>query len=115
MNAAIMAGENVTESIVRRVFANSIDFVVHLDRDMRRPEDSAAGLRRQVTEILAIAPSLVSDDFTTEPVFVRDELGEPLRWTGSYPPDEVLRRIDRALPPDGSVKRILQGDWGPEL
>ncbi len=71
VNAAIMAGENVTEGIVRRVFANSIDFVVHLDRDMRRHDDADHGIRRQVREILAVTRSLSSDDFTTEPIFVR--------------------------------------------
>lgn len=115
VNAAIMAGENVTADIVRRVFAGSIDFVVHLDRDMRRPDDAEHGLRRQVREILAVTPSLAADDFTTEPIFVRTELGEPMRWTGSYPPDDLVRRIDRSLPTGGSVKRILHGDWSPDL
>lgn len=115
VNAAIMAGENITESIVRRVFAGSLDFVVHLDRDMRRPDDADHGLRRQVTEILAVTPSLASDDFTTEPIFTRSRLGEPMRWTGSYPPDELVSLIDRSLPSGGSVKRILHGDWGPDL
>lgn len=115
VNAAIMAGENVTSDIVRRVFSGSIDFVVHLDRDMRRPEDSEHGLRRQVREILAVTPSLATDDFTTEPIFVRAELGEPMRWTGSYPPEDLVRRIDRSLPAGGTVKRILHGDWSPDL
>ena len=33
VNAALMAGENVTERIVRKVFSESLDVVVHLDRD----------------------------------------------------------------------------------
>lgn len=115
VNAAIMAGENVTESVVRRVFAGSLDFVVHLDRDLRRSDVSDTGLRRQVTEVLAVTPSLASNDFTTEPIFVRPSLGEPMQWTGGYPPDDVVQRIDRALPPGGSVKRILHGDWSPDL
>jgi pilus assembly protein CpaF len=115
VNAAIMAGENVTESIVRRVFAASIDFVVHLDRDMRRPEGGEQGIRRQVREILAVTPSLAADDFTTEPIFVRSNLGEPMRWTGSYPPEELVDLIDRALPAGASIKRILHGDWSPDL
>jgi pilus assembly protein CpaF len=115
VNAAIMAGENVTDGVVRRVFASSIDFVVHLDRDMRRPEDAEHGLRRQVREILAVTPSLSTEDFTTEPIFVRTNLGEPMRWTGSYPPEELVNRIDRSLPSGGSVKRILHGDWSPDL
>ncbi len=115
VNAAIMAGENVTEKVVRRVFAGSIDFVVHLDRDMRRPEGGDTGLRRQVREILAVTPSLASEDFTTEPLFARPNLGEPMRWTGSYPPEALVDRIDRSLPSGGSVKRILHGDWSPDL
>lgn len=115
VNAAIMAGENVTESVVRRVFASSIDLVVHLDRDMRRQEDATDGLRRQVREIIAVAPSLAADDFTTEPIFVRPNLGEPMRWTGNFPPESLVDRIDRALPEGGSIKRILSGDWSPDL
>jgi hypothetical protein len=101
-----MAGENVSESVVRKVFASTIDYVVHLDRDdVNRlgPEDT---LRRQVMEIIAVAPSM-SDDFTTEPIFVRDGLGEPLRWTGARPPKAGL--IDRALPEWMSVAGILEG------
>ena len=115
VNAAIMAGENVTEDIVRRVFASSIDVVVHLDRDMRRREGSHQGIRRQVREVLAVAPSLTSGDFTTEPLFVRPALGEPMRWTGAFPPDALVDRVDRALPTGTSVKQILNGDWGPDL
>src|SRR4029077_7341972 len=33
VNAALMAGENVTEGIVRRIFAGALDLVVHVDRD----------------------------------------------------------------------------------
>lgn len=115
VNAAIMAGENVTESIVRRVFASSIDFVVHLERDMRRPDGDDGRLRRQVKEILAVSASLAADDFTTEPLFVRAALGEPMRPTGNYPPEALVDRIDRALPSGGSVRKILSGDWRPDL
>jgi hypothetical protein len=82
---------------------------------MRRRDDAEHGIRRQVREILAVTPSLSADDFTTEPIFVRPALGEPMRWTGSYPPDELVARIDRSLPGDASVKRILHGDWSPDL
>ena len=115
VNAAIMAGENVTEPVVRRVFAGSIDLVVHLDRDMRLLDGAENGLRRQVREILAITPSLASGDFTTEPIFVREALGEPLQWTGAFPPEPLTDLIDRSLPAGGSVQAILHGDWSPEL
>jgi Flp pilus assembly CpaF family ATPase len=71
VNAALMAGENVTESIVQRVFGDALDVVVHVDR---------AGTRRQVTEIAA-----VGRNGTIEPIFTRDRLDAPLAWTGALP------------------------------
>jgi pilus assembly protein CpaF len=71
VNAALMAGENVTERIVRRVFGDALDLVVHADR---------AGTRRHVTEIAA-----VGTDGVTEPIFTRLERGAPLTWTGALP------------------------------
>src|SRR3954447_22777261 len=56
VNAALMAGENVTESIVRRVFVEARDLVVHVDRD--DTSQSEGRVRRQVTEITAVVPSL---------------------------------------------------------
>jgi pilus assembly protein CpaF len=94
VNAALMAGENVTERIVRKVFSESLDVVVHVDRD-----DLAEGgerVRRQVTEIVAVVPSL-RDDFTVEPLFVREHLGAPLRWTGAVPArlEQRMARVAR--------------------
>jgi pilus assembly protein CpaF len=83
VNAALMAGENVTERVVRKVFSEALDVVVHLDRD---DGTSAEGgmIRRQVMEIAAVVPAM-RDDFSVEPIFVRDRLGAPLRWTGVVP------------------------------
>lgn len=106
VNAAIMAGENVSESVVRKVFASTIDYVVHLDRDDVNRIGPDQTLRRQVMEIIAVAPSM-SDEFTTEPIFARDGLGSPLRWTGALPPKAAL--VDRALPDWMSVAGILEG------
>jgi pilus assembly protein CpaF len=95
VNAALMAGENVTEHIVRKVFSEAIDLVVHVDRD-----DVVHGeqrIRRQVTEITAVSPSL-AEGFTCEPIFVRRGLGQPLEWTGAVPP-----RLE------GRVARVLRG------
>lgn len=95
VNTALMAGENVTEPVVRKVFANTIDFVIHLDRDpITRGRE---GVRRQILEILAVAPSLTGDDFTTDHIFNREVLGAPLRWTGLLPPPAAVDLIDRAL------------------
>jgi len=88
-----MAGENVTERIVRKVFSESIDVVVHVDRD--DTVGDGTGARRQVVEIAAVVPAL-RDDFTIEPLFSRTHLGAPLRWTGSLPA-RLERRMSRVL------------------
>jgi pilus assembly protein CpaF len=108
-NAALMAGENVTERVVRKVFASTIDFVVHLDRDAVARSD---GLRRQTTEILAVTPSL-TDDFTTEPIFLREALGKPFAWTGSLPPVEIAERIEAAIDGNHSLRAICDGTVNP--
>lgn len=107
VNAALMAGENVPESVVRKVFAASIDLVVHLERDLGLDEKA----RRQVVEILAVVPSL-HDDFSVEPIFVRDGLGAPLRWTGAHPPERLRRRLARSLPHGVGLGDILEGKVG---
>ena len=106
VNAAIMAGENVTERIVRKVFSESLDLVVHLDRD-DLPRGELDGIRRQVTEITALVPAL-SEDFTVEPVFAREALGKPLVWTGVLP-EALETRVDRALPEGLTLRRIVEG------
>ena len=105
VNAAIMAGENVTEPIVRKVFSAAIDFVVYCDRDDINRVHPTAGIRRQVMEVLAVVPSL-GGDFSTEPIFVREELGKPLEWTGAVPPNAEL--IERALPEGINLRAILE-------
>jgi len=92
VNAALMAGENVTERIVRKVFSGALDVVVHLDRDDAR--DAGTGtIRRQVMEVAAVVPAL-RDDFTIEPLFVRSRLGAPLEWTGAQP-SRLVERLGR--------------------
>ena len=91
VNAALMAGENVSERIVRRIFVEALDLVVHVDRDdVVRGEDR---VRRQVTEITAVVPSLGEGE-TCEPILVREGLGRPLEWTGALPPG-LEQRVDR--------------------
>lgn len=113
VNAAMMAGENVAEPVVRKVFSTTIDIVIHLDRDAVPPEAST-GLRRQVMEILAVMPTM-GDDFTTEPLFVRNGLGEPLQWTGALPPATTTNMIERSLPGDLDLREILEGRRLPLL
>ncbi len=106
VNAAIMAGENVGESIVRKVFSSAIDFVVHLDRDDVNRVGPDEEVRRQVMEVLAVVPAM-TDDFSTEPIFVREAIGKPLVWTGAYPPEVDL--IERSLPEGATMAAILEG------
>jgi pilus assembly protein CpaF len=105
VNAALMAGENVTERIVRKVFSESLDIVVHLDRDDMVSADADA-IRRRVMEIAAVVPAL-RDDFTVEPLFVRDAIGAPLRWTGALPAS-LAARLERVAGP-GVVHDVLAG------
>ncbi|MGH3452719.1 MAG: CpaF family protein [Haloechinothrix sp.] len=111
VNMALMAGENVTERVVRTVFASAIDFVVHLELDERKRQRADGAARRQVMEILEVVPSLSKDGFTTEPIFAREGLGKPLEWTGAAPASAGV--IDRALPEDVSVRSILEGRRTP--
>jgi Flp pilus assembly CpaF family ATPase len=111
VNAALMAGENVTERIVRKVFSQSLDVVVHVDRADTAATDTE-GVRRQVMEVAAVVPAL-HDDFTIEPLFVRDRVGAPMRWTGAMP-SRLERRLARVAPlavrdPAGDRARDLTG------
>lgn len=111
VNAALMAGENVTERVVSRVFRSSIDFVVHLQRD--HPSDRSGSIRRQVTEIVAVGKADRGQPYATETLFLRQDLGAPLCWTGALPPPETVSRIQRTLPVGVTFESILSGDWHP--
>ncbi|HJQ76633.1 MAG TPA: ATPase, T2SS/T4P/T4SS family [Acidimicrobiia bacterium] len=104
VNAALMAGENVPERVVRKVFSSSIDLVVHLDR---RSDPHEKAIRRQTMEIRAMVPSL-HDDFSSEPLFIRERLGSPLEWTGAMPPGQLSDRITRELPPGQTLASLLE-------
>ena len=105
VNAALMAGENVTERIVRKVFSEALDLVVQLDRD-DIPSGTDGRIRRQVMEITAVAPTLSADQ-TYEPIFVREGLGRPLEWTGALPAT-LEQRVDRALPERSAPARAAR-------
>jgi len=106
VNAALMAGENVTERIVRKVFSESLDVVVHLDRDDVVHQDADA-IRRRVMEIAAVVPAL-RDDFTVEPLFIRESPRSPLRWTGALPAS-LAARLER-VGGSGSLHDVLAGE-----
>lgn len=104
VNAALMAGENVTERVVQRVFSSALDLVVHVERRAAGP--SGGGIRRVVSEITAVLPAL-TDGFTCEPVFVRDHPDAPLRWTGIMP-ERLEDRADRALGCSGALRATVE-------
>lgn len=105
VNAALMAGENVPERVVRKVFSSSIHLVVHLDRDVDITEKS---IRRQAMEIRAVVPAL-HDDFSSEPIFARSRLGAPLEWTGAMPPEALVDRMEKGLGRGTNLRSMLEG------
>jgi pilus assembly protein CpaF len=105
VNAALMAGENVPDRVVRKVFAASIDLVVHLDRD----QTTSGQVTRETMEIRCLVPSL-HEDFSSEPIFLREGNGRPLRWTGAMPPERLARRMERLLPDGLSLPSLLQAE-----
>lgn len=111
VNSALMAGENITETILTRVFSTAIDFVVHLRRD--QPGEANGGIRRRVVEVLALSPGEPDRGFATHALFRRERLEDPLRWTGALPPSETARRIEWSLPDGASLESILAGKWEP--
>lgn len=104
VNAALMAGENVPERVVRKVFSSSIDLVVHLDRG---PAPDGSGLARETMEIRAMVPAL-HDDFSTEVIFARERLGSGLNWTGALPPADLVQRMERTLPRGRTLSAVLR-------
>jgi len=105
VNAALMAGENVTERVVQRVFSSALDLVVHVERVAA--DGSGGGIRRLVTEITAVLPAL-TDGFTCEPVFVRSDPDGPLQWTGVLP-ERLEQRADRVLGRPGALRAVVEG------
>lgn len=104
VNAALMAGENVPERVVRKVFSSSIDLVVHLDRSV---DSSGGSIVRQALEVRAVVPAL-HDDFSSEPIFTRTRLGSPLDWTGALPPAELTERMERTLSSGRDLRSLLE-------
>ena len=111
VNSALMAGENVTERVLTRIFSTAIDFVVHLRRDQQG--DGTGGIRRRVVEIVALTSGRQDGDFAADTLFRRERMGEPLLWTGAVPPPETVAGVEWSLPDGVSVESILSGKWQP--
>ncbi|MXX65213.1 MAG: CpaF family protein [Acidimicrobiia bacterium] len=113
VNAALMAGENVTEPILTQVFSTAIDFVVHMRRDQRTSHQE--GIQRRVMEILVLDPSARKSGFAAQHLFARAGMTGPLEWTGVYPPDSVRQRLEWFLPKGVNLESILSRSWQAPL
>jgi pilus assembly protein CpaF len=111
VSTAAMAGPNVQIEQVRHVLSSVVDVVVHVAKEPSAARGDGTGGRRQVMEIVAVPPLQGAEiEFTVEPLFVRDDFGSPLRWTGSRLPVDLEQRVDRALRPLGTTSQsILDG------
>lgn len=107
VSAALMAGENVSEPVVRRVFASAIDLVIHLDRTALG-EGLGGGPLRQAREIVAVVPGR-EGSFQIRDLFSRPQLGEPMTWSGHFPPRALRSRIEQAA---GVSMEKIMGDGG---
>ena len=107
VSAALMAGENVNEPVVRRVFASAIDLVIHLDRLALGDNHDGSPLR-QTREIVAVAPGR-DGSFSVRDLFSRPRLGEPMTWSGHLPPRGLRSRIEQAA---GVSMPEIMGDGG---
>lgn len=114
VSTAVMAGPNVAPEQVRGVFSSIVDLVVHTAKEPTGARGDGAGGRRQVMEIVAIPPMQGAEvDFTVEPIFVREDFGLPLRYTGNPLPAELEARLARVMRPlDMTVSELLEGSKG---
>ena len=110
-DTAIMAGENVAPTQVQSTFQRMFDLVVFVDREELAFEDQGGGpIRRQVMEVAALMPNAAGEDFLLQPIFVRDRIGEPMRWTEADPPESTVLRLDAILKRhDSSTADLLRG------
>jgi pilus assembly protein CpaF len=102
VNAALMAGENIPERVVRKVFSSSLDLVVHLDRVA-----DSDGIVRETMEVRAVVPAL-HHDFSTESLFSRSRLGAQMEWTGALPPGPLAERLQRVAPGGTAISDVME-------
>jgi hypothetical protein len=82
VTAALMAGDNVPERVVRTTFARLIDLVVHCEAEPLHRVPTGGRRRRQVMEICAVPAQISNDEFVLEPVFQREDFGRLLEFVG---------------------------------
>jgi pilus assembly protein CpaF len=108
--AALLGDHRLPYAVVRSIFSRTIAVVVHLDSEdteLRGGVDDRP-VRRQVMEIAAVSPLQPSEErFTVIPVFEREEIGAPLRWTQSPLPPRLERRLDQVLRRYGTTTQAV--------
>ena len=109
VSTAILYGENVPEATVRRIFADTINTVAFLDAEPVHMVRPGRRRRRQVMEISVVPRLQQQHAFTLEPIFVREEFGAPMKFTGNALPDDLARRLRRVLPDGVSLQDVLDG------
>jgi pilus assembly protein CpaF len=110
-DTAIMAGENVAPAQVQSTFQRMFHLVVFVDREeLAFDEQGGAPIRRQVMEVAALMPNAGGEDFLLQPIFVRDRIGDPLRWTEADPAEATVTRLDATLKRhDSCTADLLRG------
>ncbi|MDW3212635.1 MAG: ATPase, T2SS/T4P/T4SS family [Ilumatobacteraceae bacterium] len=109
VTAALMAGDNVPEAVVRKSFARLIDLVVHCEAEPLHRVPDGGRRRRQVMEICAVPAQIHHDEFVLEPLFVREDFGRPLEFVGHHLPGDLERRLDRVLPDGLAIRDLAEG------
>ena len=104
VTCAVMAGERIDDVEIRKLFAKAIDVVVFCDAD-----EAAGQQRRQIAEIALVGDELRGGSVIVEPLFSRETLGAPLRWTGAAPGAVLARRLERSLPDGVRLVDVLDG------
>jgi Flp pilus assembly CpaF family ATPase len=109
VTAALMAGENIPERVVRVTFARLIDVVIHCEAEPLHRVEAGGRRRRQVMQISAVPPQISNDEFVLEPLFVREDFGRPLEFVGHHLADDLERRLNRALPEGVTMRDLAEG------
>jgi hypothetical protein len=99
----------VPERVVRVTFARLIDIVVHCEAEPLHRVATDEKRRRQVMEISVVPAQISNDEFVLEPLFVREDFGRPLEFVGHHLPDDLRRRLDRALPAGITMNDLAEG------
>ncbi len=110
VTSALMAGENVPERGVRSAFARLFQVVVHCEAMPLHLVKPSSYRLRQVTEIAVVPPQIAADEFRLEPLFVRQDLGAPMEYTGAPIPPSFERRMNRSLPDGVTVRGLCQAE-----